>query len=241
MSNSTQHWLNQQVKDLFEHFLLYYQDGEQVMWQAFNQHCQTLDYCPALSELFKRYLQYKHDLQTLDGEPIQQADDIAQRLEQLKELQQHWFNQAERQALFDDELAWDEQALERLRIAQDPNLSPEQKQWSLQQHLAQLPEDQRRALQPTFNLQQLKQLQQQGQADYNHYAAEFGDQAAERLMALQQRQNAWQQRINDYRQQQARLQQQITDSSELANATQALQTRLFTNNERKRLKVLLGN
>ncbi|MEP4892093.1 MAG: lipase chaperone [Aliiglaciecola sp.] len=234
-------WFNQALKDRLDRFTAMFEQSEQKMWQVFNQECALFENCQGLTELFSRYLEYKKSLINIDGASPTDTLSFRSRMDDLVMLREQFFGQAEIEMLFAREQAWDEAALQRLAIRQDENLSAEQKRMLLEAHIEALPDSLKNSLTPTLQLAKLTSLHQQSPAQtstYNDYAAEFGDEAAQRLMALQQKRANWQQKLADYQSEVNRLSAQYS-STQLTNKVQTLRDKMFTKNEQKRLQVLV--
>ncbi|MGK0502995.1 MAG: lipase chaperone LimK, partial [Alteromonadaceae bacterium] len=144
--------------------------------------------------------------------------------------------------LFSADAAIDARALARLAIAQDRELSREQKRNEIFGQLNALDEQEKAAFQPTLDMEKINQIKQRyadSESRYQAIAAEFGHHAAERFSALWEAQALWQQRIDAYR----KYQQHISASGMKEDARQdALSTYRhthFSNTEQKRLRVLV--
>lgn len=236
------HWLNNQLKDRLDAFSAVYEQGENLMWQQFNQECLLFDDCQGLRELFTRYLAYKKSLVTIDGAPPTDTKSVIKRMDDLLLVREQFFTFDERELLFGTEQAWDEAALHRLQIKQDPNLDREQKRILLEANIAALPDELKRPLLPTLQLNKLAVLRQRSPAraqSYNELAAEFGPEAAQRLSELHKQRESWQQKLSDYQTQISTLSAQY-DASELSNKIQEVKNELFTANEQKRLAVIVN-
>ena len=241
-SNDVEHWLTQNTRRLFDHFLLRYQDGEEEMWVAFKAHCKPLSYCPGLTALFKRYIDYKLALSAIDTGPIRQADGFYRRLDLLKDLRARFFTEVEKLALFAGDEHWDENALQRLAIYYDDALDSEQKQALLDAHFAGLPKDQLDAIQPTYQLQKLQQMTLSNGNPYNMLAAEFGHTAAQRLVEVTQKQEQWKSRVNAFLEASRELTETLSDNPQAAEyEINALKQSSFDEKEQKRLAVFVAN
>ena len=186
-------WQTEELRALLDFYVAYYEEGEQKMWQEFNQYCHPLTYCSELTELFERYLEDKTQLQNLYTERLDLASDFEDRLDELDMLRSELFSLLEISLLFDNEEVWDRHAIERLRINQNASLSKLQKAQQVEQQLEQLPDDMKRAVAPTQHLRKINQIVSSTALnsghEYNQLAAEFGDDAAQRIVAVNQSQN----------------------------------------------------
>jgi lipase chaperone LimK len=239
-------WQTEELRALLDFYVAYYEEGEQKMWQEFNQYCHPLTYCSELTELFERYLEYKTQLQNLDTERLDLASDFEDRLDELDILRSELFSLLEISLLFDNEEVWDRHAIERLRINQNASLSKLQKAQQVKQQLEQLPDDMKRAVAPTQQLRKINQIVSStalnSSDEYNQLAAEFGDDAAQRLVAVNQSQNTWLNKIQLFQQRNGDLKHQFGQNpTDYSQAITQLKQQMFEANEQKRLQVYLAN
>jgi lipase chaperone LimK len=239
-------WQTEELRALLDFYVAYYEEGEQKMWQEFNQYCHPLTYCSELTELFERYLEYKTQLQNLDTERLDLASDFEDRLDELDMLRSELFSLLEISLLFDNEEVWDRHAIERLRINQNASLSKLQKAQQVKQQLEQLPDDMKRAVAPTQQLRKINQIVSStalnSSHEYNQLAAEFGDDAAQRLVAVNQSQNTWLNKIQLFQQRSGDLKHQFGQNpTDYSQAITQLKQQMFEANEQKRLQVYLVN
>jgi lipase chaperone LimK len=239
-------WQTEELRALLDFYVAYYEEGEQKMWQEFNQYCHPLTYCSELTELFKRYLDYKTQLQNLDTERLELASDFEDRLDELDMLRSELFSLLEISLLFDNEEVWDRHAIERLRINQNASLSKLQKSQQVKQQLEQLPEDMKQAVVPTQKLRKINQIVRStalnSSDEYNQLAAEFGDDAAQRLVAVNQSHNTWLNKIQLFQQRSADLKHQFDQNpADYSQAITQLKQQMFEANAQKRLQVYLAN
>jgi lipase chaperone LimK len=244
--NNKDAWQTEELRALLDFYVAYYEEGEQKMWQEFNQYCHPLTYCFELTNLFKRYLEYKTQLQDLDTERLELASEFEDRLDKLDWLRYKLFSSLEISLLFDNEEVWDRHAINRLRINQDASLNKQQKAQLISQQLEQLPEHMQQAVVPTQQLRKVNQIIRRtalsSSDEYNQLAAEFGDDAAQRLVAVNQSQNTWMHKIQLFQQRNSVLKQQFDqDSTDYRRAVTQLKQQMFEANEQKRLQVYLAN
>lgn len=245
-SENTAPWQTENLRPLLDYYLAYYEEGEQQMWQAFDAYCAPLPYCPALTELFERYLEYKTRLKGLDNERLTLASEFEDRLDKVNLLRSKLFSEYEISLLFQNEEEWDRQAIERLSINQDPSLSKQQKAFLVNQHLELLPEHMQQAVEPTQNLRKVHQILSgadfNSSDQYNQLSAEFGDDAAQRLVVVKQSQDSWLSKVRQFQQRKDKLGQQFTlDSEDYIQQLSQLKKQMFETNEQKRLQVYLSN
>ncbi len=236
--SQAEEWLQPGLKTLFDHYLLEYEQDSVAMWHAFDRHCLTLNDCAKVADLFKRYIDYKQALANIDDTQQQTVAEISIRLEQLADVRNAFFSEQEIMVLFGEENRWQQSALQRLAIRQDPSLSEQQKQQLLNLHYQSLQGAEAAAITPSLQLEKVVSLNKSEQIDdYNLLAAEFGADAAERLIALKERQAAWQLKMAKFDSERTELANRLS-GSKLTEAINGLKTDMFTENEIKRLKVL---
>jgi lipase chaperone LimK len=245
-SNIEEVWQTENLRVLLDFYVAYYEQSEKKMWQEFNQYCHPLSFCHDLTALFERYLLYKIQLQNLDTEQLNLASEFEDRLDRLNLLRNELFSVREISLLFDNEEVWDRHAIQRLRINQDASLTKQQKAQLVQQQLEQMPEQMKQAVLPTQQLRNINQIISStdinSSDEYNQLAAEFGDDAAQRLVAVNQTQNAWLKKIQQFQQRNDDLKQRFNqDTSDYMQALSQLKQQMFEDNEQKRLKVYLTN
>jgi len=239
-------WQTENLRALFDFYIAYYEEGEEKMWQEFTQYCQPLTYCLELTNLFKRYLEYKIQLQNLDTERLELASEFEDRLDELDLLRYQLFSAFEISLLFDNEETWDRYAIKRLRINQDASLNKQQKAQLINQQLEQLPEQMKQAVTPTQDLRKVSQIVSNtsfnSSDEYNQLSAEFGDDAAQRLIAVNQSQITWMNKIQLYQSRSADLKQHFDlNSRGYKQALAQLKQQMFEAKEQKRLQVYLAN
>ncbi|MFQ3189840.1 MAG: lipase chaperone LimK [Paraglaciecola sp.] len=239
-------WRTENLRALLDFYIAYYEQSKQKMWQEFNQYCHSLSYCHDLTALFERYLVYKIQLQNLDTEQLNYASEFEDRLDKLDVLRHQLFSIREISLLFDNEEVWDRHAIQRLRINQDASLTKQKKAQLVQQQLEQMPEQMKQAVLPTQQLRNINQIISttaiNSSDEYNQLAAEFGDDAAQRLVAVNQTQNTWLKKIQLFQQRNDDLKQQFNqDTGDYIQALSQLKQYMFEDNEQKRLQVYIAN
>ena len=235
-------WLQPKLKVLFDHYLLDYKQSPKTMWLEFDSHCKTLVNCDSITELFHRYVAYKKALTSVDEPEEQKPKAISELLTRLDAIRQEFFSKAEIDVLFADEQTWQQAALERLAIRQNAELTNVQKKSLLMQSYQTLDDSAYLAVKPTLQLQQLSQMSASRELnanDYNQLAAEYGIEAAERLLLVAGKQQVWQQKVEQYQQLALELESSL-EGTEKTHAINELKTEMFSTNEIKRLNVLLS-
>ncbi|WP_156401520.1 lipase secretion chaperone [Duganella sp. Root1480D1] len=191
--------------------------------------------------LLGQYLAYKRALAEAErsqGAPASSASFSAaarSRLLAMQELRKRYFSAAEAAGLFGDTDARDQDAIARLALMDDKNLTPAQRLQRMAELDRNLPpalrEERSAPLRVLSVEQQVSAARGSGASDDDVFrlrAAAFDPQAASRLALLDQEQAAWLRRVAAYRSASAGL-------SEYQAAVQQLRDNLFTSSEQKRL------
>lgn len=233
-------WLSSELKILFDHYLLEFEQDSAAMWLAFTKHCKQLTGCEQITALFQRYVTYKKALVSLDDYMPQSISEISNRLTALANLRQEFFTNEEIAALFGNERQWQQSALERLAIRANSSISQKEKDALLQQHYESLDDDAYRAISPSLRLEKVSQWSNSNDINlrnYNQLASEFGPEAADRLIVMENKRNDWQQRVLDFERKAATMKSNLS-GSELIEAVNSLKSKMFSTNEIKRLEVV---
>ncbi|MFT6330062.1 MAG: lipase chaperone LimK [Bermanella sp.] len=246
ISSATEVWQTEDLRALLDFYIAYYEQSELKMWQQFNQYCHPFSFCNDLTALFERYLLYKMQLQNLDTDRVNLASEFEDRLDRLNLLRNELFSAREISLLFENEEVWDRYAIQRLRINQDASLTKQQKTQLVQQQITQMPESMKQAVLPTQQLRSINQIigntVVNSSDEYNQLASYFGDDAAQRLVAVNQTQHMWLKKIQLFKQRNDDLKQQFEqDTSDYIQALSQLKQQMFEGNEQKRLQVYLAN
>ncbi len=239
------------LKSEFDGFIFSHQEmSPDAMADAYRTALEKHAYSPAGEDLahalFSRYLSYKAALSSID-EPTQRRhiQAVADRLDAREQLRHEHFSQQEYHYLFANDAAYDEAALARLRIANDPDMDKQQKRRLISAQLATLPPAQRQSFQPSLDVNRLAELTQHGRsenAQYQAVAAEFGDDVASRMQSRLSEQKAWKQRVQAYAEWEANVHRDESLSAEDKTALIELhRTENFDDNEARRLQVYLEN
>jgi lipase chaperone LimK len=212
--------VDEQARQLLDYFLSAQDDAPITQITAwlesyFDQHLVS----PAREQaslFLANYLEYKTRLNALTvdqdlwarlydpSEMMTQSDlaSLTRVFEERKALQQQLFDQADQEALFGSENIYDDYMLQRMKISTS-GLSNEDVANQLAALDAQQPDhnqSERQASQLALNHKSLRQqVSTAGQGEqYQTYAQTYGDEAAERLMALESKRQAFQQKRADY-------------------------------------------
>jgi len=199
--------------------------------------------CQQFQALLSRYLEYKIALQAFDlgrAQPQDGVEELQARLQIIEDLRYQWFSKVEIDALFSQDTKLAKQALARRSIAMDPNLDKAAKQQLLAAHFAELPDEEKQALQPSLNMLQIQHIKshyQEPQTRLLELENHFGVAAAQRL------QNTWQQQSQFKKQIEAIATKYHGFGSDEAGleARRKLLAKHFTGNQLRRAKVLLTN
>ncbi|MGO2127123.1 MAG: lipase secretion chaperone [Pseudoalteromonas prydzensis] len=225
------------IDNVFEHVILASQESAEFTALQAQQHCDKLAACRKNSELFNRYLSFKVALAELQQQLAHVP--LSEQLAEMIAFQQRYFSEAEIALLFADDNQWQRYTIAKLAINADNSLTKELKQQLLANLDAEQPDEITQSLQATQQLQQLNNsykdaLQQQ---DYNQLAAEFGDAAATRLIALQQQRLQWQTLSGQLQQQIVQLKQHH-DPQQAEQKIAQLLNQHFTENQKRRFLAL---
>ena len=202
--------LNSNIRNCFEYFLT--QMGEKtlpVIDQQIQHHLKQI--LPAIAaqqatDLWHRYINYREaegsiKVTTKTSDP----DHLQNVFNALSQLRQQYFKPNEIDALFGDEVTYNQYTIDRINIMENKALSANQKAQQLKQRFAQLPQDLQQNIQEISKLQDLRELTQQLKAN-NGTKAQLrqmreqlvGAEAADRLEQLDQSRANWQTRIDSY-------------------------------------------
>ncbi|WP_105170001.1 lipase chaperone family protein [Pseudoalteromonas sp. T1lg23B] len=211
-------------KNTLDDWLLALQKNNQhEQWQL---HLELLDSC--LHDYVENYMAYKQALMEVD-----ENLNIFERHALLQSIQQRFFSSHLIALWFGEENAWNEQTIRRWRILSDKQLSHTQKQQLIEQHISQLPEREQRLIRNSTQLHELADTWQQ--QDYNQLSARFGDEAAERIIALQVEQANWQQKLVQFEMERAQILALKLSPDAETQAIEHLKHIMFSDNELKRL------
>ncbi|WP_296203895.1 lipase secretion chaperone [Psychrobacter sp. UBA3962] len=204
---------------------------------------------PAANEAIKLYYQYQTYLkqvaaiQSQSNKPANSIEAIEKQQQQVKTVRRQLFTPKVEAAFFSTEDQLQAYNKQMLKIAQDKSLSNAEKQQAKQRYLQNLPGSlTKKQAEQQANLQQLmtrtEQMKKRGANDQQLLEMRtelVGIEAAHRLAELDKQTQDFDRRFESYQQQK----QQITDSNVSASEKQqqiaALEKRLFSDNEQKRL------
>lgn len=189
--------------------------------------------------LLASYLDYKRALVTLEQRLKPGADLAATaraRLQAMQQLRLQFFSAGESAGLFGFSDAYDLDALARIEISQDPQLSAEQragKLAALDKNLSPAMREEREAPGRVIRTEEsVQKMREQGASDdevYRVRAAAFSTEGASRLAELDREEASWKSRIKVYQAERSALPQ----GAELA--MQQLRDKYFSADEQRRL------
>lgn len=197
--------------------------------------------------LLALYIEFKRELVDLEAKPELAGNAVAairRRMLAVQDLRGRYFSAAEVEGMFGFEDAYDQDAVARLEISQDPTLSTQQKQQRLAALDAAMPETLRKEREAS---NQVVRIEQQAQAlralgaseddVYRMRAKEFDPQAAARLADVDREEAAWKARIARYQDERNKLLKAQANATESERQTvlAQLQQTYFTEAERPRL------
>ena len=191
-----------------------------------------------LQALFSRYRQYLHAMSKLK-EKAPRVDSVIDLnesqlfLQQVYQLQDKYFFQAEIRAFFAHEKTYNEQTLERVAIRQDASLDKEQRQMLIEHQLSQLEPEELAPLQPTLNAKKITRLLTGEQSQDLTLAPEV----LAKVQATREKNRLWQQKVRDYRQKVAAITH--LDADNYQAELESYRSQHFSDNELKRLRVFL--
>lgn len=205
------------------------------------------DQRPAAKRLLALYLQFKLALVDLEKKPELVGTDvkaIRQRLLAMQDLRSQFFSAEETLGMFSFEDDYDQDAVARLEVSQNPALSATQKK----EQLAALDASQSAALREereaprvVLKIEQMAQtLRAQGASEddiYRMRSKELNPEAAARLAELDREETAWKNRIASYLNESSKLLQAQADAppAQREAALAQLQQSRFNPDERRRL------
>ncbi|PHI37447.1 hypothetical protein CBQ28_08750 [Pseudoalteromonas sp. GCY] len=220
--------INKQHKHQIDDWLFELQNHNQAeRWQAY---LELLPQC--LHEVTGLYVQFKQALIDVDTHL-----NLLERVELLHALQRQFFTDEVIAVWFEDDNAWDTQALSRWQILSDASISESQKQQLIETHISGLPKREQVLFQTSAQLHTLNANWQQ--KHYNELSAEYGDKAATRILEVQKQQQHWQQKLQSFMLQKQNILAELGDSQIAKERVELLLKQTFTENEQKRVAVLV--
>ena len=208
--------VNRRLRDLFEFYLSAM--GEEPLAVILNRiHGEFHVQLPELAimqakSLLKNYVDYRielaqvnENLELLDVKSLSQTERLKLQKNEISQLRNQYFNDKSYQAFFEKEDALDQYMLRQLEIAENPELSPEQKQLQISALESTLPEKEqqlRKKVSQHADLSaQVKKMRSAGNSDeeiFQHRAQSLGAEAAQNLANLDKKREQWNARLKSY-------------------------------------------
>ena len=205
------------------------------------------DQRPAAKRLLALYLQFKLALVDLEKKPELAGTDvkaIRQRLLSMQDLRSQFFSAEETQGMFGFEDDYDQDAVARLEVSQNPALSATQKKEqlaALDASQSAVLREEREAPRVVLKIEQMAQtLRAQGASEddiYRMRSKELNPEAAARLADVDRDESAWKNRITSYLNERSKLIKAQADAppAQREAALAQLQQSQFNPDERRRL------
>lgn len=204
---------------------------------------------PAANEAIKLYYQYQTYLKqvsTIQGQsnkPANSIEAIEKQQEQIKAVRSQLFTPKVEAAFFSTEDQLQAYNKQMLKIAQDKSLSDAEKQQAKKRYLQNLPdslikqqaEQQANLQQLMTRTEQMKKLGADEQQLLEMRTELVGFEAAQRLAELDKKNQDFDRRFESYQQQKRQITGSNASPSEKQQQIAALEQRLFSDNEQKRL------
>lgn len=194
--------------------------------------------------LLDKYLAYREASRRMPSGL--KSDDLAARLEAIRRLRREHFGEEAASKLFGDEERESAVAIAQSRVAKDPSLTPEEREARLAELDEGLPEAAREAreeaLRPLRQQADEEALRAAGATDeemFEHRAATVGEDAAERLAALDKERADWKQRVDAFRVERERIASTTPDEGARRAVEQRRLDALFSPEEQLRVRVIL--
>jgi lipase chaperone LimK len=240
-----------QLRRMFDYYLS--AQGEQnldaILQQIDTELGQKLNpaQAPKARRLLGLYISYRRALTELEARPNSAGPDIASlryRMQAQQALRGQYFSLEETQGLFGQEDAMDADAVARLEISHNMQLSALQKQQQLAALDAAMPSALRQEREASLVVvhaeQRTAELRAQGGSEDDVYrlrAQIFNASAAARLAELDREETRWKERIAAYLAARNQLQNAYAQAppAQWLQALAALQNNLFNADERRRL------
>lgn len=246
------------IKDLFDTYLSTLGETElEEIVAKIKQHLAATLPEPALQQgyqLLSQYMDYQQALMDLQ----QYLNDNQQGLSELEKLEiknakitklrHDYFSEQTYQAFFALSEQYDHYMLEQLRIRQNTELSPQEKQLALQAHELNLPDDVRRSSeQATLYgnvFEQVEHLRESGASDIQIFQARahaLGQPAAQALSQLDHEQALWQKRVDRFVEKKTAIEQSSLSEGDQKAAIARILSDEFTQIEALRVQAIASS
>jgi len=249
--------LSKSNKDFFEYFLSTL--GEENLEQVMDRMISLIELklpSPAKEEtiqLLHNYVDLKRALVNLEqevGEGLAQYGDspLAQhkaRLEMLSGLRNQYLGNEAATAFFGESEDFDRYMLDKMAVTSNATLSDQERSQALVSLMENAPESIKPRLEDEYKMQKLnldvENLRASGadsEAIYQARSQVLGEDAAQRLAQVDQAQAEWTNKYQDYQTQKAQIDSEGLSEEAYQTQVEALQTRLFEENEIRRVQAL---
>ena len=201
-------------------------------------------------KLFDDYIAYKYALVELEKtfEPSQHyevsnIERFRHQLEQLRNKRREHLDSEAADAFFGFDELYDDFMLSQLEIQNNRQLTPSEKQQQIQALQQGLPEDVRQMREETERISKVFELTQEMKEEgasesqvFDYNSQQFGQEAAQRLQALDENRQAWQQKVDNYLLEKSQiLKDDLLSHEEKIQKIKRLANERFTSLELKRL------
>lgn len=258
--------VEQQTKDLFDYFLSAAGEVPTEELIVKLQHYLTENLpSPAKEEglsLLNDYISYRVELSNYQEQYAnlhlnENAQEISDNLQQgysqnnVEQLQTHFEHlyQLRRDklgmdvadAFFGLQEEYDQYQLEKIKIAQNDSLSVAQKQAEYNRILDEMPTQVRFIVAPEQVMSQLSDINQQYISEVDRYQARselLGDEAAQRLAALDKKREQWKSRLSTFRTMKAEIERSGLSTPDQQQAINQLLNDQFSHHERRRVAAI---
>ncbi len=258
--------VEQQTKDLFDYFLSAAGEVPTEELIVKLQHYLTENLpSPAKEEglsLLNDYISYRVELSNYQEQYAnlhlnESAQEISDNLQQgysqnnIEQLQTHFEHlyQLRRDklgmdvadAFFGLQEEYDQYQLEKIKIAQNDSLSVAQKQAEYNRILDEMPTQVRFIVAPEQVMSQLSDINQQYISEVDRYQARselLGDEAAQRLAALDKKREQWKSRLSTFRTMKAEIERSGLSTPDQQQAINQLLNDQFSHHERRRVAAI---
>jgi len=244
-------------RDFFEYFLSTL--GEESLEQVMDRITEIIELrlvSPAKEEainLLQNYIELKRALMDFEqqvGDGLDQYGNspLAQhraRLDMMSELRRQYLGEEAAQAFYGESEDYDRYMLDRMSLASNSSMSSHERSEALVKLMEKAPESLKPRLEDDYKMQKLnldvENLKASGASEEDIYQARakaLGEEAASRLQQVEQAQSAWNDRYRDYQSEKEQLISEGLSEGAFAEEVNALQQRLFEDNELRRVKAL---
>jgi lipase chaperone LimK len=247
--------VDEKLKDIFDTYLSALGELElDVVIQYIRNHLQAMLTEPALNEsyvLLDQYIAYREELVNLqsfldeNSGTMSELEKLQFKKAKLNDVRHQFFDQQAYAAFFEKEEKYDDFLLGSLKIAQDEQLTAEQKQLGLSLLEDDLPEQMKASRHKVMGHGELyhevvtmKESGASAQEIYDARAQALGGQAAQALSELDIEREKWKLRFDLFVVKKQALQSSNLSEEDKASAINEILTRSFTQIEQLRVRAL---